>query len=111
MLDKREGLFSDEGYVSFEIVKLVVAAAQKLLLFFFSDNFDESPKALYHIEGAYQLLYRADVDQKCQLVPFVDDVLNNPPSSMGVPVGQLTKVLQRCGDRAFSRKTKPFLCA
>lgn len=81
----------------------------KLALFIASDNLKESLEAVQYNEGEYRLLHRAGSNRKCNLVTCVDDVLNIPPKSMGVPIGQLIAVLQRYGDRVLSRKTKLFL--
>lgn len=110
MLNKREGLFADASCGSLDSAELVVAAAHVLLLFFASDSLEEIPGAFQYSEGAYHLLYSADASRKCEVVPCVDDVLENSLNAKGILAGQMSEVLQRCGDRVSTRKTKQFIC-
>lgn len=47
--------------------------------------------------------------ESAKIFPCVDDALNILPVAMGIPVEQLSRVLQRCGDRVSSPKTVVFL--
>lgn len=62
MLVKGEELFANAGYGRLESVKLVVAAAHKMVLFPASDSFEETSRVLHYSERVHELLHCADAD-------------------------------------------------
>lgn len=78
---------------------MIFAAAHKMLFFLASSNLKASLTTPEFNEEAYNCLYLADAHQYGSLLRCVDCKVKSSPIAMGDPLGRLSKMLHRCGDR------------